>query len=176
LTVRYFRAQCIVNKEIREAIMKLVAGALPVALLFAAAGPAAAEGPTTSLKTEYLMTLNAPLDAPQAIDQSLLVFNVQAGVSVEGPKIKGKIVAPAADWGRIMPSGVFRLDVRLTIRTDDNQLIFMTYGGAIQFTSKEQGTAWAKERPSRRTTSTLSLRRRSRRMLRNTHGSMLSRR
>ena len=90
------------------------------------------------------MTLNAPLDAPQAIDQSLLVFNVQPGGWVEGPKIKGKIVAPAADWGRTMPSGVFRLDVRLTIRTDDNQLIFMTYGGALQFSNKEQGDSLGK--------------------------------
>jgi hypothetical protein len=40
------------------------------------------------------MTLHALLDAPQAIDQSLLVFNVQPGGWVEGPKIKGKIVAP----------------------------------------------------------------------------------
>jgi hypothetical protein len=67
-----------------------------------------------------------------------LVFNLQPGGRVEGPKIKGKIVAPAADWGRTMPSGVFRLDVRATIRTDDGELIFVTYGGAIQFNSKEQ--------------------------------------
>jgi hypothetical protein len=119
-------------------MMKLVAGALPVALLFAAAGTAAAEGPTTTLKTEYLMKLNAPLDAPQVIDQSLFVFNVQPGGWVDGPNIKGKIVAPAADWSHRMPSGVNRLDVRLTIRTDDGELIFVTYGGAIQFTSKEQ--------------------------------------
>jgi len=56
---------------------------------------------------------------------------------VEGPKIKGKIIAPAADWLQLMPSGVSRLEVRLTIRTDDGQLIFMTYSGAIQ-TSKVQ--------------------------------------
>jgi hypothetical protein len=36
-----------------------------------------------------------------------------------------------------MPRGVGGLDVRLTIRTHDGQLIFMTYSGAIQ-ASKEQ--------------------------------------
>jgi hypothetical protein len=42
-----------------------------------------------------------------------------------------------------MPSGVNRLDVRLTIRTDDGQLIFMTYSGAIQ-TSNEQADSLGK--------------------------------
>jgi Protein of unknown function (DUF3237) len=36
-----------------------------------------------------------------------------------------------ADWLRVMPSGFNRLDVRLTNRTDDGQLIFMTYCGVI---------------------------------------------
>jgi hypothetical protein len=83
------------------------------------------------------MTLQAPLDAPQAIDQGLLVYNVQAGGFVEGPQIKGKLLAPAADWLGVMPSGVLRLDVRGTIETDDGDLIYVTYSGAIQC-SKEQ--------------------------------------
>ena len=99
--------------------------------------PASAGEPETSIKTEYLMTLHAPLDAPQAIDQSLLIYNVQPGGWVEGPRIKGKVQTPAADWLRVMPSGVLRLDVRGTIQTDDGELIYVSYGGAIQC-SKEQ--------------------------------------
>jgi hypothetical protein len=99
--------------------------------------PASAEGPETSIKTEYLMTLHAPLDAPQVIDQSLLVYNVQAGGRVEGPKIKGKLIPPSADWLRVLPSGIYRLDVRGTIQTGDNELIYVTYSGNIQC-SKEQ--------------------------------------
>ena len=105
-------------------------GAIIVAL--ASAMPVLAGGPETSVQTEYLMTAHAPLDAPQAIDQSLLVFNVQPGGWVEGPRIKGKLLAPGADWLRVMPSGVMRLDVRATIQTDDGELIYMSYGGAIQ--------------------------------------------
>ena len=63
---------------------------------------------------------------------------------MEGPKIKGKLLAPAADWGRVMPSGVFRVDVRGTIQTDDGALIYVTYGGAVQFASKEQAESIAK--------------------------------
>ena len=39
--------------------------------------------------------------------------------------IKGKIVAPAGERLRLMPSGVNRLDARLTIRTDDGGLILV---------------------------------------------------
>ena len=83
-----------------------------IILALASAMPVLAGGPETSIQTEYLMTVHAPLDAPQAIDQSLLVFNVQPGGSVDGPRIKGKLLAPGADWLRVMPSGVMRLDVR----------------------------------------------------------------
>jgi hypothetical protein len=110
-------------------------GAFVMAL--AVSVPASAGGPETSIQTEYLMTLHAPLDAPQAIDQNLLIYNVQPGGWVDGPRIKGKLLAPAADWLRVMPSGVFRLDVRGTIQTDDGELIYVSYGGAIQC-GKEQ--------------------------------------
>jgi hypothetical protein len=110
-------------------------GAFVAAL--ASALSASAGGPDTSIQTEYLMTLHAPLDAPQAIDQSLLIYNVQPGGWVEGPRIKGKVLGPTADWLRVMPSGVLRLDVRATIQTDDGELIYVSYGGAIQC-SKEQ--------------------------------------
>lgn len=110
-------------------------GAIVVTLALSA--PASGGGPETSIQTEYLMTLQAPLDTPQAIDQGLLIYNAQPGGWVEGPRIKGKIVAPGADWLRVMPSGVFRLDVRATIQTDDGELIYVSYGGAIQC-SKEQ--------------------------------------
>ncbi|MEH2610063.1 hypothetical protein V1293_002352 [Bradyrhizobium sp. AZCC 1693] len=82
--------------------------------------PASAGSPETSMQTEYLMTLHAPLDAPQAIDQSLLIYNVQPGGWVDGPRIKGKFVGPGADWLRVMPSGVFRLDVRATMMANSS--------------------------------------------------------
>lgn len=87
-------------------------------------------GQTAQLKLEYLMTLHADLDPPQAIDAASLIFNVKGGW-VDGPKIKGKVAAPAADWLQILPSGVWRLDVRGTLVTDDEQMIFTSYNGVI---------------------------------------------
>ena len=37
----------------------------------------------------------------------------------------------------MLPSGIYRLDVRGTIQTGDNEFIYVTYGGNIQC-SKEQ--------------------------------------
>jgi len=90
---------------------------------------AVAGGPTTSLQTEFLMTLYASLDPPQIADANSVIFNTTAGW-VEGPRIKGKILPPSGDWGRVMPGGVFRLDVRGTIQTDDGEVIFISYNGA----------------------------------------------
>ena len=84
---------------------------------------------------------------PQTVDQSLLIVNVPAGGSVDGPRVKGKLVAPAGDCLRVMPSGVLRLDVRGTIQTDDNELIYVSYNGVIQC-SKEQSAVQIKRRKS----------------------------
>src|SRR5580700_8721895 len=84
---------------------------------------------TTRISTEYLMTLYAPLAAADAIDASLYVYNVRPGGWVKGPRIKGTILAPGGDWSRVQPSGASRLDVRLTIKTDDGALIYMSYNG-----------------------------------------------
>jgi hypothetical protein len=87
-------------------------------------------GQTAQIILEYLMTLHADLDPPQAIDAANLIFNVKGGWA-EGPKVKGKLLAPAADWLQILPSGVWRLDVRGTVATEDGQMIYVSYNGVI---------------------------------------------
>jgi hypothetical protein len=94
-------------------------------------GSADVRAQTTEIRTEYLMTLYAPLDPPQQIDSSAVIRNVGSGGWVKGPKINGTLIAPAADWLRVMPGGNLRLDVRATIRTDDGALILLTYNGII---------------------------------------------
>jgi len=51
--------------------------------------------------------------------------------TVRGPKINGTIVAPSGDWLIVMADGSLRLDVRATIKTDDGEIILVTYSGAI---------------------------------------------
>jgi len=104
---------------------------LSAALCLVAIGSSQAGAQTTKISPEYLMTLYAPLDPPQKIDDSLIIYNVGPGGWVNGPKIKGAVIAPAADWLRVMPGGNLRQDVRLTVKTDDGALIYVTYSGII---------------------------------------------
>jgi Protein of unknown function (DUF3237) len=54
-----------------------------------------------------------------------------AGGTFEGPKLRGEVMANGGDWALFRPDGVMTLDVRLTLRTHDDALIHMTYGGRL---------------------------------------------
>ena len=51
------------------------------------------------------------------------------GGRFEGPKLKGTVEEGGSDWLLVRPDGATQLDVRLTLRTNDGQLIGMTYRG-----------------------------------------------
>ena len=94
---------------------------------------ALADGPTTQITSEYLMTILAPLDPSSDVNNSLSISNVRTGDAwAKGPRIRGTFVPPGGDWSRVMPSGSLRLDVRLTLKTDDGALIYMTYNGVLR--------------------------------------------
>ncbi len=105
--------------------------------------PVTGRAQTTKVDTEFLMTLYAPLDAPLQIDKTLLVYNVLNGGWVKGPKVNGKLLAPGADWLRVMPDGNLRLDVRAAIKTADGALVYITYNGVISH-SKDSADRLAK--------------------------------
>ena len=57
-----------------------------------------------------------------------LNINVTGG-RVDGPKIKGKFIPVGADWLTVRTDGISVLDVRATIQTDDDALIYLYYRG-----------------------------------------------
>ena len=85
---------------------------------------------TATIELEYLMTVQEALEAPQTIDAGYGIVGVTGGWA-DGPKIKAKVVGPGGDWFQVLPSGVAKLDVRLTLMTDDEQLIFVSYNGVV---------------------------------------------
>lgn len=107
-----------------------------VALLILTSIPRALVAQSTDISTEYLMTLHAPLDAPLTIDESLIIYNVLDGGWVKGPKIEGKLRAPGGDWLQLLSDGTLRIDVRLTIETDDGALIYLSYNGVARRTGE----------------------------------------
>jgi hypothetical protein len=50
---------------------------------------------------------------------------------VKSPKLNGKILPGGGDWGLVLDSTTFKLDVRATIETDDGAIIYASYGGYI---------------------------------------------
>ena len=55
------------------------------------------------------------------------------GGEVSGERIAGKVGTGGADWILVGPDGWGRLDVRLTILTDDGAAIYVQYLGLIEY-------------------------------------------
>jgi hypothetical protein len=88
-----------------------------------------AQSPSTTLETEYLMTLDLTFGALNNVGQRISV-DVPSG-QIKGPTISGTFVPPGGDWALPMPDGSLRLDVRVTVKTDDGEFILIEYQGII---------------------------------------------
>ena len=79
-----------------------------------------------------LMTLRLATSATQEIgstpEGTLTIFPVVGG-SFEGERLRGKVLAGGGDWVTAHGDGVFTLDLRVTLETDDDALIHMTFTG-----------------------------------------------
>ena len=92
------------------------------------------------LKSEFLFELEADLNPPQAVGPVLIgnriIFPASGGI-IKSQKINGKILPGGGDWGLIVDSTTFKLDVRATIQTDDSALIYVSYSGYIHSDAKK---------------------------------------
>jgi hypothetical protein len=99
------------------------------AALTAAALPAplsAQEGGDT-LKSELLLDVTFDIAPAQAIGSR--VFVAVTGGTFSGPKLKGTALPGGSDAIVRRPDGASILNVRALLKTDDEQLIYMTYDG-----------------------------------------------
>jgi hypothetical protein len=103
---------------------------------------AAAQSPgEPQLRSEFLMDFDIEFDGPGKGSHDIpLPGGTMSTVAVtggwfEGPKLKGKVVSPGGDWYVRRPDGSLVLDLRMTLQTDDNAKILMTYRG-ISYTPK----------------------------------------
>jgi hypothetical protein len=53
------------------------------------------------------------------------------GGDMNGPRIRGKVLPVGGDWLLLRTDGIGLVDVRLTLQTHDNALIYMTYTGVL---------------------------------------------
>jgi hypothetical protein len=87
----------------------------------------------TMIQTSPLFTIT--LEVPRIVDLGATpngnrrIATVTGG-KFEGERLRGTVQAtPGGDWILVRPDGATVLDVRLTLETDDRQLIYMTYRG-----------------------------------------------
>lgn len=81
---------------------------------------------------EYLGTLRADTGTRTVVEngpQGTRTIVEVVGGRFEGPRLKATVQIPAGDWITNRADGSYRLDVRLTLKTDDGALILVTYNG-----------------------------------------------
>jgi len=87
---------------------------------------------------EYLGTLRAETGTRTVVEngpQGTRTIVQVVGGHFEGPHLKASVQTPAGDWITNRADGSYRLDVRLTLKTDDGALILVTYNGIGQTTN-----------------------------------------
>lgn len=77
---------------------------------------------------DIVIDLNPKLNFGETPVGRRILFGA-AGGTFSGERLNGEVLASGGDWALFRPGGEMVLDVRLTLRTHDDALIYMTYGG-----------------------------------------------
>ena len=89
--------------------------------------PGGATRPSLELLYEVSMDVEAHDVGPTPGGHRRIV--VVKGGRFEGPRLRGDVLPGGGDWVLERSDGSRQLDVRITLRTDDGQLIYAAYGG-----------------------------------------------
>jgi hypothetical protein len=88
----------------------------------------------TELKSELLYEAHFDLAPPLVIPENpngMRQIIAAVGGRITSGKFGGEALTPGGDWLRIRHDGIFELDVRATLKLDDDSLVYITYGGVI---------------------------------------------
>jgi hypothetical protein len=113
----------------RRDVLKAVAVTAASALAGFAPGVDAED---RALRSRPLMTvrINAgPRQMFGTVPHGTRTFVPVSGGDFEGPRLRGRIVPGGGDWLLLRSDGVLELDLRITLETDDQALIYMTFQG-----------------------------------------------
>lgn len=87
------------------------------------------------MQLQPLMTLRADLKPPQEIGAgpygTRMIFEVTGG-HFEGDSLQGHLRTCGGDWVLIGADGFGRMDVRVTLETDDGALLYLQYHGTLE--------------------------------------------
>jgi len=84
------------------------------------------------MNSQFLMMLDVVLEGAQKIGAvphgTRVTVPIVSGF-FEGPRLRGKVLPGGGDWTLLRTDGVLELDLRLTLRTDDDALIHLASFG-----------------------------------------------
>jgi hypothetical protein len=86
----------------------------------------------SEIHTEFLFTLHVEIGERHSVGITPYVHRGIAHVTggrFEGPGLAGSVLQGSGDWTLLSANGGVRIDARLTLRTDDGELIYMAYQG-----------------------------------------------
>ncbi len=87
------------------------------------------------LGTMFLCELSLDLGGTQLVGETPLgrreIIEVTGG-RASGPLLTADVLPGGGDWMVGRPGGIDELDVRLTLRADDGELIYLRYRGIVQ--------------------------------------------
>ena len=78
-------------------------------------------------------TLQNPPEVIGPVPEGIRVNAYITGGNVWGPKVQGKVHPVGGDWLTLRTDGVGIVDVRGTLETNDQALIYMHYTGVLDF-------------------------------------------
>lgn len=85
-----------------------------------------------ALNSQLLFEIDIAVTPPQVLAGTPYgdrrIVSVTGG-TFEGPKLRGTVLPGGGDWILARHDGAVQLDVRLTLQTDDEHLVYMTYRG-----------------------------------------------
>jgi len=114
--------------RLATALLVGIALAASASIAVAQKSPAAPPGPGF----EYLGTLQVQTGTRTVVENgpqgTRTIVQINGG-RFDGPRLKASVQTPAGDWITNRADGSYRLDVRMTLKTDDGALILATYNG-----------------------------------------------
>ena len=80
---------------------------------------------------EYMFSYTTDIEEPQqGVGSGPFGYRLIAKVTggrIEGPMLTGEVLPGGGDWALIDATNTLRLDARITLKTDDEALIFASY-------------------------------------------------
>ena len=100
-----------------------------------------------AVSTHHLLDMHVDLLAPQVVPgpEGLLLIAVTSGGSFAGDELRGEVLPGGGDWIRVGNDRVARLDVRATLRTDDDELVYITTTGVCRLGDEGIARYWQGE-------------------------------